>query len=246
MKKFLLIGMIASLIFPVYCLAQNHSPFGVGAHLQSGEEHLQMPQNLQMIHEAGIAWMRTDFSWSGVESPQGNWHYDHLDKMVEELEKADIRILGLLLFSVDWANPAYEHLDAWLEYVERTVRRYRGRVQHWEIWNEPNLSRFWNKPGGDPLAYTRLLEVTYKKIKEIDPQITVLYAGTAGIPYEFLEKSFEAGAGDYFDLLSIHPYRPFINSVERSVQYYDELERLRKLMAKYKIDKKKIWITEMG
>ncbi|MDR1982067.1 MAG: cellulase family glycosylhydrolase [Tannerellaceae bacterium] len=247
MKKFIFIWAIISLMMiPVFCLSQETSPFGVAAHLQSGEEHLQMPQNLHMIREAGIGWMRTDFSWSGIESPQGTWHFDHLDRMVDELEKADIRILGLLLFSVDWANPAYRHLDAWLEYVERTVTRYKGRVRHWEIWNEPNLTRFWDTPGGDPVLYTRLLEVTYKKIKEIDPQVTVLYAGTAGIPYEYLEQSFEAGAGHYFDLLCIHPYRPFITSAEQTVQYYDDIERLRALMAKYRIDKKKIWITEMG
>jgi hypothetical protein len=236
--------VVLLVIVPVFCLAQETVPFGVCAHLQSGEEHQQMPQNLQMIREAGIRWMRTDFSWSGVESPQGTWHFDHLDNMVDELEKADIRIQGLLLYSVDWANPAYQHLDAWLEYVERTVTRYREKVRYWEIWNEPNM--FWHKMGGEPLAYTRLLEVTYKKIKEIDPGLTVLYGGVSSLPYDFIEKSFEAGAGQFFDLFCFHPYRPFITSVEQSAKYFNDIERLRTLMAKYNLDKKKIWITEMG
>ncbi|MDR2764173.1 MAG: beta-galactosidase [Tannerella sp.] len=222
--------------------AQEASPFGICAHLQSGEEHQQMPRNLRMISEAGIRWLRVDFSWAGIESPQGNWQYEHIDRVVRETEENGLHILPLLLYNVDWANPAWQHLDAWLVYVEKTVSRYKDKFRYWEIWNEPNL--FWEHPNG--ANYKILLEATYRKIKEIDPGIQVVYGGTSGIPSEFFEASFKAGAGAFFDVLNVHPYRGRMTSVGLAAGYLEDLENLRKLMTKYHIADKKIWVTEMG
>jgi hypothetical protein len=222
--------------------AQETSPFGICAHLQGGEEHHQMPENLRLIREAGIRWLRVDFSWSGIESPQGTWKYDHIDRVVEEAEKKELQILPLLLYNVSWANPAYQHLDFWLEYVEKTVSRYKDKCRYWEIWNEPNL--FWDNPDG--ANYKTLLEATYKKIKEIDPGLTVLYGGTSGIPMQFIERSLEAGIGECFDVVNVHPYRGRMTSVGLSAGYLEDLDRLRALMDKYHIGHKKIWVTEMG
>ncbi|MDR3194669.1 MAG: beta-galactosidase [Tannerella sp.] len=232
------------LFFPARGMSQEACPFGFTAHIQSGEEHDRMPKNLQMMRDAGARWVRTDFSWGGVESPQGNWHFEHLDRVVEETGKQGIQVLALLLYNVAWANPAYQHLDAWLTYVEKTVMRYKDKVRYWEIWNEPNL--FWDKMGGNAAEYAVLLEATYKKIKEIDPDLVVLHAGLCGIPMEYAEKVFETGAGKYFDRFCIHPYRPLLQTMEETVRYHDDLAGLRTLMAKYKVDKKSIWITEMG
>ncbi|MDR3262410.1 MAG: cellulase family glycosylhydrolase [Tannerella sp.] len=225
-------------------MSQEASPFGFSAHIQSGEEHYQMPKNLQMMHAAGARWVRTDFIWSSVESPQGNWHFDHLDRVVEETAQQGIQVLALLLYNVSWATPAYQHLDAWLTYVEKTVTRYKDRVRYWEIWNEPNL--FWDKMGGNAAEYALLLEATYKKIKSIDPELVVLHAGLCGIPMEYAEKAFASGAGLYFDGFCIHPYRPLLQSMEATIRFHDDLSELRALMSKYKIEGKKIWITEMG
>ena len=38
--------------------------------------------------------------------------------------------------------PRAEHLDAWRRFVRRAVERYPD-VRAIEVWNEPNLSRFW-------------------------------------------------------------------------------------------------------
>ncbi len=234
------------LIFLLDCSTSQEvresSPFGVCAHLQSGTEHSEMPKNLQMMYEAGIRWARVDFSWNGIESPQGTWKFSHIDRVVDEAEKNGLQISALLLYNVAWANPAYKHLDFWLQYVEKTVTRYKDRVRYWEVWNEPNL--FWDNPHGSD--YAILLEATYEKIKEIDPDLTVLYGGTSGIPMKFLEESFKAGVGDFFDIISIHPYRGRLNSMDQFIHYQEDLVNLQKLMNKYNIGDKKIWITEMG
>ena len=227
-------------------LAQKESPFGVCMHLQGGEEHVQMPANLRMAHDAGIRFVRADFSWGTVEGPQGVWHYESLDRVVEEANKTGINMLGLLMGRPSWGRPVWDNLDAWLLYVENVVKRYKGKVHFWEVWNEPNLyPRFWDK-AGDAENYTLLLKATYKKIKSIDPDATVVYAGTAGIPMDYIEKSFIAGAGESFDKMAVHPYRTFVTDMEGMDNFRKDIENLRNLMTKYKIGHKDIWFTEMG
>ena len=222
------------------------SPFGVCMHLDGGDEYVKMPENLRMARNAGIRWIRADFSWGSVEGPQGNWHFDRIDRMVEETEKLCIQLLPLLGFNVSWANPAYKHLDAWLVYVEKVVTRYKDKVRCWEVWNEHDLyPRFWDQPE-DGENYALLLKATYQKIKEIDPNLTVVYAGTAGLPVKFIEKSFVAGADRAFDKMAVHPYRPLLNSWEATIRFKDDIDKLRALMTKYNAGDKGIWFTEIG
>ena len=244
MKRYIHIGVFVLSLFQGF--AQNDSPFGVCMHLQGGEEHVQMPANLRMAYDAGIRFVRADFSWGTVEGSQGTWHYESLDRVVEEASKTGINMLGLLMGRPSWGRPVWEKLDDWLLYVENVVKRYKGKVHYWEVWNEPNLyPRFWEK-ANDSENYALLLKATYKKIKAIDPDATVIYAGTAGIPMDYIEKTFIAGAGEGFDKMAVHPYRTFINSMEATDNFKEDIDNLRDLMAKYKLGHKEIWFTEMG
>jgi hypothetical protein len=217
------------------------SPFGIHAHLNGGEFH-QMPQNLRLMQQAGFRWVRVDFDWQSFESPRGTWNFARNDKIVEEAGKHNLQIMGVLLGGVAWANPPHLHLDEWTDYVGKIVTHYKDKVRHWEVWNEPNL--FWINPDG--ADYAALLKAAHKKIKEIDPGLTVLYGGTSGIPMKFIEKSFAAGATGCFDGLNIHPYRGRMNNMRQAEQYQEDLNNLRALMDKYNARTKRLWITEMG
>lgn len=221
------------------------SPYGVCSHLQGGEEHRQMPENLRLMKAAGIDWVRADFAWGGVEPQEGQWRFDHLDRVVDEVEKAGMTVLPILDYDVPRATPAYKHLDKWTAYVDKLVRRYKDRIRYWEVWNEQNLEGFWReKP--DAENYQLLLEATYKTIKAIDPDLQVVYGGLAGIPFEYIEDSLKAGAAEYFDVFNIHPYRGGMTTFQATQGYIDELVRLRKLLDEHGAAGKPVWITEFG
>ena len=247
-KKFyrILLVFVCMCFVPIGSKAQNTSPFAVHAHVHGGGEHNQVPANLRMMKEAGIHWIRFDFTWPDVEPAQGAWSFDRLDRVVEEADKLGLNILGIFLHDRPWAKPAYEHLDAWETYVKKVVTRYKDKVRCWEVWNEPNLyPRFWDKRD-EGESYALLLKTTYKIIKEIDPEITVVYAGLAGIPMSYIEKSFAAGSAAAFDKMAVHPYRSLLSTMEDTQRFIDDLERLRALMTRYNIGHKGIWFTEMG
>ncbi|MFR6034031.1 MAG: GH39 family glycosyl hydrolase [Bacilli bacterium] len=134
-----------------------------------------------------------------------------------------------------------QNLDKFETYLRKCVERYKDRIKAWEIYNEPNLKSFWGD-NPNPAEYAKLLERAYKAIKSIDPKLKVLYAGVSGVPIDYIEKTFEAGASKYFDIMNIHPYQ-HSNPEEKLPE---EIKALKELMKKYGISEKPIWITEVG
>ena len=141
-----------------------------------------------------------------------------------------------------------------------TVRHFQGRVNNWEIWNEPNVGyRFW-KPtlSGDPEAYGDLLEVAYDAAKAADPASTVALGGTfypnvlVDGSLRFLEEVYltHPDIGDFFDVMAYHPYRYPFTAPEIENGYQDSLqtsiEKMRSMLERHGDGDKALWITEMG
>jgi len=92
-------------------------------------------------------------------------------------------------------------------FIRHIEQRYgRDEVRHWffEVWNEPNLSGFWE--GGDQKAYFDLYDRTARVIKSIDPELCVGGPSTAGASWvpEFLAHVKASGAP--VDFVTTHTY----------------------------------------
>ena len=110
------------------------------------------------------------------------------------------------------ASGACNPKNTWASALTHMATRYRGRIQHWQIWNEPdypdgdhqastNSRRSWQ---GSAKDYVRLLEVASIVLKRIDPQSQILVGGL-GHPH-YLQAILEHGGGPYFDQLDFHAY----------------------------------------
>jgi xylan 1,4-beta-xylosidase len=95
-------------------------------------------------------------------------------------------------------------IDAFIRHIEARYGRNEVRTWFFEVWNEPNLSGFWE--GGDQKAYFELYDLTSKTIKSIDPALRVGGPATAGAAWvpEFLEHVKKSGAG--VDFATTHTY----------------------------------------
>ncbi len=213
-------------------------PYAICAHVSRGELAVAADE-FKRLSEIPVNWVRTDYDWSGIQPNQEKWNYNHLDKLLTISKAANVNILPILDYDVKWAHPAYKNLDLWAEYVQKTVSRYAKDIRYWEVWNEQN--GFWDKPacGED---YTPLLKRSYEIIKAIDPELQVLYGGTAGVPIGYIEATLKAGAGPCFDIMNVHPY----NWHGTPENMLPQLKQLKELMAKYGVAHKPIWITEVG
>lgn len=137
----------------------------------------------------------------------------------ERARAQGLRVLGILGFPPAWGSTApagaarpwvYKpKLPDWERYVEATTRRFAGTIDHWEIWNEPNISVFW-EPQPDAKEFLDVVRTGYAAAKRGNPACTVITPGLAGAGEyggDFLGDLIRGGAVPHCDALSIHPYR---------------------------------------
>jgi xylan 1,4-beta-xylosidase len=108
-------------------------------------------------------------------------------------------------------NTSHPKPDGWHDLVDAFIRHIEERygqneVRNWffEVWNEPNLSGFWE--GGDQKAYFDLYDLTARTIKSVDPTLRVGGPSTAGAAWvpEFLAHVKQSGAP--VDFVTTHTY----------------------------------------
>ncbi|MGD0893539.1 MAG: beta-xylosidase [Terracidiphilus sp.] len=98
----------------------------------------------------------------------------------------------------------HDLVDAFIRHIERRYGRDEVRTWYFEVWNEPNLSGFWE--GADQKAYFELFDLTSHTIKSIDPALRVGGPSTAGAAWvpEFLAHVKLSGAA--IDFVTTHTY----------------------------------------
>ncbi|HEX2173400.1 MAG TPA: hypothetical protein VHL09_13260 [Dehalococcoidia bacterium] len=179
---------------------------------------------------AGAGWTRWTFYWPDIEQEPGAFDYSDEDAVVARDREYGLQINGILYGMPHWipgvAGLIAEHepiftpdgeinpRHAWARYVYTTVSRYKGQIEVWEVWNEPDWPGwFWN---GSAAEYYRLLQVAYLAAKHADPTVTVLFGGLCHwCGYETFFRDVLSVAGQdatarennfYFDAVAMHIY----------------------------------------
>ena len=225
-----------------YAQKASESPYGVCAHVTRDGEFQTRTDELRLMKEAGIAWVRSDFDWSDIQSgPEGPLNFATLDTVISNAEQAGVQVLPILGYNAPFADPAFKHLDLWQNYVRALATHYRARLPVLEVWNEENIEGFWKNPGAED--YLALLKTTYTAAKSADTNLAVAVGGFAGVPTNFIERLYQIGGAPYFDVMNVHPYG---HPSDPETYLEKQLTGLKAVMAKYGDAAKPIWITEIG
>ncbi len=179
---------------------------GVNIHFTGAPE-----RDITLMKEAHIKFVRADLTWSQVERKQQEYDFTRYDKLVDALELQGIRVL----FILDYGNKLYGQGRAiktdtqrrgFAAFAAAAAARYKGRGIIWEIWNEPNIKKFWgDEPDVDD--YMALVEVTCEAIREADHDALIIAPATCGCDGGFIKKCAEHGLLELVDGISVHPYR---------------------------------------
>ena len=92
-----------------------------------------------------------------------------------------LHIFATLAYSPGWANGGQPHQAPpvsaadWQRFVRTVVRRYRGQIKHWGMWNETNLSQFFSGSKDDYVH--KLLVPGAQAAKAADPALRVALEG---------------------------------------------------------------------
>ncbi len=219
------------------------SPLGMNTHMER-EPTAHLDCNLGMLAQCGVKWIRAWWGWGMAEKQPGQFDWTEYDRQLEAVHRAGMEIMPILLryypgYEQDWAGkteriqqPPYD-LKQWGQFVETTVRHYRGRVKAWEVWNEPKFTM-------GSAYYAELLKVTYEAIKAADPQALVV--GFGGVSLDFIREVFEAGSAPYLDVLSHHTYSRLSRPFEQMAEMAAETETLVKEFGATE----RVWHSEQG
>jgi hypothetical protein len=235
-------------------------------------------RDLGLVQDMGFTWVKQKFAWREIEGIQkGEFDWFRTDFIVDYVEQAGLNLLVRLDQQPFWAEPADNPYQTnqppgdyqdFADYCGAVATRYRGRIQAYQVWNEPNLSREWGLRPPNPAEYTELLRVCYEAIKAADPAAIVISAGLAptgtsspeAMPdTDFLRGMYAAGAADYFDVLGLNapgygaPPELDPAEAERDPQYgggrwfaFRHVEDMRALMVAEGDGAKQVAILEMG
>jgi hypothetical protein len=251
------------------------NPLGVNTFLEQDVTLEARRRSLEMIREAGFGWIRQQFPWSSIEPVSKGGFVDRVmfvdtwavyDSIVDLAEANGLKVIARLDTSPPWARPGNDwphtppdRLEDFGDFVELVARRYKGRVKHYQIWNEPNLAIEWGRQPVDATGYARLLQVGYERVKKVDPEAIVLAASLSPTIEEsgqalnellYLQRLYDAGAARFFDIMSVQAYGlrngPDDRRLELGDVNFSRPTLVRELMAKNGDGAKPIWASEVG
>ncbi len=216
-------------------------PYGINTFLEQEVEGPKIDAMLRMIREAGFVWLRQEFPWEDLEvdgrgqfsdsrdlngdgAPDVADTWVKYDRIVNMTEARGLRLMVRLSNPPAWtrANPEAgdnappDDLQDYVNYAINVATRYRGRISHYQIWNEPNIYPEWGNNPIDPAGYAEMLCRAYAALKAIDPNIVVISGAIAPTialdghrdlsDLVFLQALYDHGGGECFDVLSAQGY----------------------------------------
>lgn len=181
-------------------------------------------RDLALVEAMGFGWVKQNIAWrdiEGIKKGAYNWYFP--DAIVADVEEAGLRLLVRIDRQPFWSqdlehepvrnnSPPADPND-FFDFCRALAGRYRGRIDAYQVWNEPNLDREWGKREPNAADYVELLKGCYTSIKAVDPEAIVVSAGLAptgqDLPFaipddRYLQQMYDAGAAPYFDVLGLN------------------------------------------
>jgi polysaccharide biosynthesis protein PslG len=195
----------------------------------------------------GIKWARILFNWrDGKDTVESYERYEeYVDRYLAAGIKPIFTVYVMLSDPETGLIPGNEiiqrpdGLARYVTFLQEGVAHFKNRVQHWEIWNEPNTRYFWHGPIG-PGDYARLAKVIASAIKRSDPDAKVAVGAFAGVPIAYIQEFFNASPGHDFDAVSFHPYGTTPEELDPNLSQLIDMTR------KYSANDIQLWATESG
>ncbi len=220
---------------------------------------------------AGVGSVRFAINWYAVQPHERSQNWGATDKLVGNLAARGVRPVPFIYGSPRWVarrakqppigNP--HDIRAWRSFLSLAVDRYGpagaywsgpyqtahpGKtpvpIDAWQIWNEPNLSKFFPREARTR-KYAKLVRISHAAITAADGGAKVVLAGMPGYArptaWSFLDKLYGVeGIKQDFDATAVHPYSANIP------QFKTILHRIRRVMSDHHDSQTALWLTELG
>lgn len=197
-----------------------------------------------------------ELHWFSLEPRPGEWRFDKLDIAMRLMDARKVDVMLTLGEVPTWASsePGLKgpyvpgqiapprRLADWENYVRTVAQRYRGRIRHYELWNEPTV----REVDGSRAHFTasqlvELGQAAYRIIKDIDPQARLttpaMVGGEKGVAR--MDAYLSAGGKHCCDIVAFHYY-----GLPEQIPAYHAA--LLKVLARHGLAHLPVWNTESG
>ena len=163
----------------------------------------------EALSNSGAEYFRIDIRWENVETAIGTYNFpEYYARMFASAQKYGMKPLVIVAYknalygNVD-SNSFFSDTDAvtaYAAFAAKIVETYADYVDAIEIYNEPN---YLNVPAAD---YANMLKASYTSIKAVKDTVKVIGGVTSKVDDDYISDIIDNGAGDYMDVVSVHPY----------------------------------------
>jgi hypothetical protein len=216
-------------------------------------------EDVRYMWAARIGTIRLPIGWDSVQPTRfGGYDWEVPDREIATAARQGLQVLPFLAGVPRWLSHKSKKLpidnarvrQGWSAFVKAVVRRYAPGgefwtehspavakdgivirrpvpIRAWQIWNEANFFYF-----AYPVSvsrYARLLKLSSRAIKSVDPRAQVVLSGLFGEPddegkqgmsaVDFLAGLYRVpGIESFFDGIALHPYAFHVEDLERMVE----------------------------
>ncbi|MCB0167081.1 MAG: O-antigen ligase family protein [Anaerolineae bacterium] len=181
------------------------------------------------------------------------------------IQPTPFHFIAVLQDTPSWARPANTSLTTpptelsdFGAFVRAFAARYGDRIDHYQIWHQPNLSAFWGDTFIDAAAYADLLREATLNIRTVDPEAIILTAALAATledgPLNFneltyLDRLYQVNAYRWFDVVAIQPFGLWTKPLDAPAPdqlNFRRAELIRQVMLNHGDGDTPIWATGFG
>ncbi|WP_345574500.1 hypothetical protein [Nonomuraea rosea] len=126
--------------------------------------------------------------WAGIQPSRGEFDWSVLDRLIDGARRARLPVLFVLGGTPRWASPAGpagpypdgsrtsppDDLRDWDAYVTALARRYRGRIEAYELWALANDLRYYS---GSMATMAEMTRRAARVIRSADPAALLVCPG---------------------------------------------------------------------
>jgi hypothetical protein len=195
-------------------------------------QNLLTPQKgYDLAKQLGVSRLRINLGWAGVVGNTANdasiprpvpYDWSAVDRAIDQAAANGQRVQLTLLGPVPaWASARHgkpsnfrPNPKLFAQFARAAATHFKGRVDRYSIWNEPNYSSWLLPHTTAPQQYRDLYQGAYKGIKGVDPTAMVLIGETSPIgrtgvsssPLQFL-RQITCSNADYTAARTCTPLR---------------------------------------
>ncbi|MBK8984751.1 MAG: O-antigen ligase family protein [Chloroflexi bacterium] len=248
-QTYLLRGIPAGLPGPI---AHGGPRQGLNVALEQYDD-AALAANLEQIAALGVSDVKQSFYFTE------DFDWDAADRVVTAVSTHHLTLTPLL--DGDPANNFAPPADpaAYAQWAGEFAARYGNQIQHYIIWDEPNLTSHWGHQPVNAAEYAALLTAASAAIRAADGTAVIVAAPLAPTvetgpqnlaDHLYLQQLYEEGAANAFDIAAGKPYGfnspPDDRRVDNAILNFSRFILLREVMERNNDGGKALWAGNWG